>query len=207
MKLKQQMIPESPLLMLGAVAPHMEACGIDGRRLLHLAAVIEHLPPWPPGPATELRGVDEGTACTHFTLRVRLRRGQAGQYGFGLRRDASPDSPHALTGKGLITGAWAGGLAAVACNDRVDQIRQVLTAAPLFDEKEVSYIGKASTTRHVTQALYGYADSYLEKTITPRHVAQALYAYIENLDPFEAWLDAMRPHPLAGRLQRAVTEG
>lgn len=66
--------------------------------------------------------------------------------------------------------------------------RAARSAAPLFDEQEVSYMGK---------------------TITPRDVAQALYAYVELLDPVEAWRQVMRDlegiRPVLGKaMERAM---
>ena len=171
---------------LHSISQHMEQ-GLDVRRLMALADVIEALPlarfnrgyGW-----MATRMVDGRTPVEGYELRgggpdglgsVHFEKGKAGALAYKL------------TGYGLVCWAWGQsmGMAAVADNGLVNMVHQVLTAEPVH----------AGVTKEDGLGLSG---------LTTKHVADAVRAFCALRSAKDAWLqvarecDPMRGTPVNG---------
>ena len=158
-----------------SINPRMEN-GLDTRRLLALANVIQDLPlaplrgtgghDWADGPVVAARFIHGDTPVKGYILRDATERG------FGLVEFESHKSSgingYWLTGYGLCCWAWGEqmGMAAVAGNGMVAQLQAVLTAEPVWQR----------TFRE-----------YTISKVKPEHIAEALRRFVDCRDAVDAW--------------------
>lgn len=167
--------------------------GLDARRLLALADLIEPLPMaplmrgigkhWANGPIVAARYMDGRTPVIGYVLR------ESTEKGFGLVEFEEGKNTGAagywLTGYGLVCWGWGEqmGMAAVAGNGMVQQLQQVLTADPIWQRK--------------------FTDLTISK-VTPVLIAQALRHFVQCRDATIAWGRVANEQDVAGNAPKVT---